>query len=414
MEKLLDLVLGVGILGLFTSTIYTVMAMIAVVRFHRRRRFSTLGDFAPPASLLKPLHGVEPGLEAHLATFFEQDYPQYEILFCARQLDDPSLETARRVAARYPHIRAQFLASGEPNIPNAKILSLQHMAQHARYDFFIISDSDVKVQRSYVRDVMAPFEDGAVGVVTCLYRGDASQGGFWSRIEAAAMSIEMTAGVLVAEMLEGMKFALGPTMAVRRTHLEEIGGFLPMGNYCADDFLLGNRVAAEGHRVILSSHAIDHVVLHESFWPSMQHQARWMKSTRFSRPKGHLGTALSFSAPFGILTAVAAWFLGEPYWPWVALSALVWSVGSRMILAAAISQAVLHENSPAQSVLLYPVRDFLGIFFWIASYENATILWRNEKYLLENGGRMRRVSQNIVVKPALRPPQSASKSTRTE
>ncbi len=386
MEKLLYLALGIGLFGLFTSTVYSVMAIVAVVRFSWRTHPRSRSAFMPPVSLLKPVHGAEAGLEAHLATFFEQDYPKYEVLFCARQIDDPALATARRVAARYPHVPVQFLASGEPNIPNAKILSLECMAQRAQHSILIVSDSDVRVQRNYVRDVVAPFEDTRVGAVTCLYRGDAAQGGLWSRIEAAAMSVEMTAGVLVAEMLEGMKFALGPTMAIRRTCLNEIGGFLPMGDYCSDDFLLGNRVAALGHTVVLSDHVIDHIVLHASFWSSMQHQARWMKSTRFSRPKGHLGTALTFSVPFGVLAAIAVFALHRPV---IAAAMLLWSVGSRMLLAAAVSQAVLREESPWQSVLLYPVRDLLAIFFWIASYGSRRILWRNETYVLEEGGRMR-------------------------
>lgn len=386
MEKLLHLALGVGLFGLLTSTVYTAMALIAVIRFRRPIQPRVPACFAPAVSLLKPLHGAEPGLEAHLSTFFEQDYSEYEILFCARQADDAGLQMARQVSARYPHVPVQFLTSGEPHVPNAKILSLELMAQAARYDILIISDSDVRVRRDYVREVVAPFADDRVGAVTCLYRGVAGQGGLWSRIEASAMSIEMGAGVLVAEMLEGMKFALGPTMAIKRSCLQEIGGFLPMGDYCADDFLLGNRVAARGHTVVLSHHVIDHVVLHAAFWPSMQHQARWMKSTRFSRPKGHFGTALTFSVPFGLLAAVAAFALHRPG---IALGALLWSIGSRMLLALAVSKSVLQEKSPWQSVLLYPIRDFLAIFFWMASYGSRKILWRSETYLLEAGGRMR-------------------------
>ena len=386
MEKLLHLALGVGLFGLLTSTVYTAMALIAVIRFRRPIQPRVPACFAPAVSLLKPLHGAEPGLEAHLSTFFEQDYSEYEILFCARQADDAGLQMARQVSARYPHVPVQFLTSGEPYVPNAKILSLELMAQAARYDILIISDSDVRVRRDYVREVVAPFADDRVGAVTCLYRGVAGQGGLWSRIEASAMSIEMGAGVLVAEMLEGMKFALGPTMAIKRSCLQEIGGFLPMGDYCADDFLLGNRVAARGHTVVLSHHVIDHVVLHAAFWPSMQHQARWMKSTRFSRPKGHFGTVLTFSVPFGLLAAVAAFALHRPG---IALGALLWSIGSRMLLALAVSKSVLQEKSSGQSVLLYPIRDFLAILFWIASYGSRKILWRSETYLLEAGGRMR-------------------------
>jgi len=387
MEKLLDCALAIGLFGLLTSTVYSLMVLAGAWRFYHRSVGALKCPFLPPVSLLKPLHGAEPGLEAHLASFFEQDYPAFEILFCARHLNDAGLEIARRVAPRYPDVPVQFLSSGEPTIPNAKLLSLELMTQQARHGIFIISDSDVHVQRNYIREVVAPFEDQHVGAVTCLYRGDAVQGGFWSRLEAAAMSVEMTAGVLVADMLEGMKFALGPTMAIRRACLEEIGGFLTLGDYCSDDFLLGNRVAEKGHRVVLSHHIIDHVVLHESFRLSMRHQARWMKSTRFSRPKGHLGTFLTFAVPFGLLAAIAACLLHKP---WIAGAALLWSVGTRMAMAAAISRKVLQEKSPWQSVLLYPVRDLLAIAFWIASYGSRKILWRNEVYLLEKEGRMRR------------------------
>jgi ceramide glucosyltransferase len=389
MKILLDFVLGVGLFGMVTSSVYTALALLATRRFTRRKISPAV--FEPPVSLLKPLHGAEPDLEAHLATFFQQKYPNYEILFCARQPDDAGLMAARNVAARFPHVPVQFLCSGEPTVPNAKILSLEKMAEAAKYEFLIISDSDVRVDSNYVRDVVAPFADASVGAVTCLYRGVAGQGGLWSRIEAAAMSIEMSAGVLVADMLEGMKFALGPTMAIRRSSLNEIGGFLPMGDYCADDFLLGNWVAERGHTVILSQHVIDHVVLHADFWPSMQHQARWMKSTRFSRPKGHLGTALTFSVPFGLLAALALCGLRPAHWLLLASAALLWTVGTRMLLALAVSRSVVKERSAVQSVLLYPVRDLLGLLFWMASYASRNVLWRNEIYRLESGGRMRRI-----------------------
>jgi ceramide glucosyltransferase len=123
----------------------------------------------------------------------------------------------------------------------------------------------------------------------------------------------------------------------------------------------------------------------------MQHQARWMKSTRFSRPKGHLGTALTFSVPFGLLTALSLCALQPAYWIALAAGALLWSIGTRMLLAFAISHWVVREKSPWQSILLYPVRDLLGVFFWAASYCSRNVLWRNEVYRLETGGRMHRI-----------------------
>ncbi len=120
--------------------------------------------FTPPLTLLKPLHGAEPGLEAHLATFFEQDYPEYEILFCARSAEDAGLETARRVAARYPQIPAKFLSTGgEPDYINAKVASMELMEAEAAHEILVISDSDVRVTPDYLRAVALPFADRESG-----------------------------------------------------------------------------------------------------------------------------------------------------------------------------------------------------------------------------------------------------------
>ncbi len=400
------LLLAVGLIGLFCSSVYCALVMVAASSFARRRRGLLTRDFFPPVSLLKPLHGDEPGLESRLEGFFAQDYPCYEILFCARDYSDGGLQVARKVAQRHPHVPVQFLATGEPAYTNAKVSSLELMGSAARSEILVISDSDVGVGPSYLREVAAPFSDPIVGLVTCLYRGVADGKSLWSKLEAAAMSVEMAAGVLVAEWIEGMQFALGPTMAVRRSCVEEIGGFGALGRYCADDFVLGNRIAAQGHTVVLSHHVIDHVVLNESFWRSVQHQVRWMKSTRFSRPKGHLGTALTFSAPFGLLALAMAVVLGVPQ---LGLAAFLWSVVSRMLLATMVGGAVVREGNLPRTVLLYPLRDLMGFGFWAASYASNRILWRGEIFELFRDGLMRRYvpesPANPIGEETLLPPQ---------
>src|SRR5262249_391235 len=160
-------------------------------------------------------------------------------------------------------------------------------AAAAAHNIFVITDSDVRVKPNYLKDVVRPLRDEAVGLVTCVYRGVAAQGGFWARLEALGMSIEMTSGVLVANMLEGMKFAWGPWMMVRRRCMEKIGGFATLGSYYADDFMLGNLVASHGDEVRLSEHVIDHCIVNLTWKKSLDHQLNWMKSTRFSRPAGH-------------------------------------------------------------------------------------------------------------------------------
>jgi ceramide glucosyltransferase len=386
--QMMDFLLLLGIIGIITSTMYALLVATGAVRLAQRRRNLPLSTFAPPVSLLKPLHGLEPDLESHLQSFFEQDYPEFEIIFCARTDQDAGLQIARRVAARYPKIRSRFLCSGNAPYANAKVWSLERMQNAALHRFFVVSDSDVSVTRDYLRAVMAPFSDERVGLVTCLYRGVGSN--FWSRLEGVGMSIEMSAGVLVADMLEGMKFALGPTMVVRRDSLEAAGGFRALGPYHADDFMLGNMIAASGYRVVLSTHTIDHHVLNSSFLLSMLHQIRWMKSTRFSRPKGHLGTALTFSMPYGLLAAGIALGLHRPL---LGGLLLLWSWASRVALGAIVGRLVVEEQRVWRSAFLYPLRDLLGSCYWVASYVSNRVRWRGEVYNLLQDGFMRNDSR---------------------
>jgi ceramide glucosyltransferase len=392
---MIRLLLGLSFFGLLTSTAFSILVVAAIRRFVRRSR-APQADFRDPVSLFKPVHGNEPGLEAHLETFFQQDYPSYEILFGARVASDEGLLAARRVAAKYPHIPVKFLLTGEPWHSNAKVSTLELMEKVAAHDIFIVSDSDVRVTPDYIREVVAPFARAEVGAVTCLYRGVADSG-LWPQLEAAGMSVEMTAGVIVADLMEGMQFTLGPTMAVRRSCMREIGGFAALGPYCADDFILGNRVHAAGHEVVLSGHVIDHIVLNHGFMDSQKHQVRWMKSTRFSRPKGHFGTCLTFSVPFGILGCIVALLLHHPM---LAAGLLAYSVVARAALAAAIGAFVVREKNLFRTSLLFPLRDLFGFVYWAASYASSRIVWRNQIYTLTEGGFMLPPDNEVEAKSA--------------
>jgi ceramide glucosyltransferase len=258
------------------------------------------------------------------------------------------------------------------------------MYARAAHDYLIISDSDVTVGPNYVAEVVQPLLDPNNGLVTCLYRG-LPTGGLWSKLEALGMSVEMTSGAMVANLLEGMKFALGPTMAVRRDALDAVGGFEPLAEYCADDYVLGRKVAESGRRVVMSHHVIDHVVINRSFVCSMRHQIRWMKSTRFSRCAGHAGTVLTFATPFGVLGLLAAGALHH------------WALGAGLFAAAYLNRAVMaivtgwgvvRDRRASRMAWLYPLRDLMGFTFWCASYSGGSILWRGEWYRLEDGGLM--------------------------
>jgi ceramide glucosyltransferase len=385
-------IFALAIFGLITSSVFAGMVLWAVPRYLRERRTALAAlaarpGFTPALTLLKPVHGGEPNLDPHLASFFEQDYPEYEILFCARSADDVGLETARKVSARYPGVPVQFLVTGgQQNYINAKVASMERMEQAASHEILVVSDSDVRVGPDYLRSVALPFADERVGAMCCPYRGVAAEGGLWARLEAVGMSVEMTAGVLVARNLEGMQFVLGPTMAFRRETIRRMGGFKVTADHCADDFVLGNETWKLGETVVLSHHAIDHMVINSTFVASMKHQVRWMKSTRFSRPKGHFGTALTFATPFGLLGLLAGVGLGHIGW---GLGLLAWALATRLAIAVAVGGQVVRDKSWFGLMVLYPMRDLMGFGFWAASYFGNRILWRGRVFQLLPGGRMR-------------------------
>ena len=339
---------ALAVFGLVTSTVFAGMVLWAVPGYLRERRLALAATarapgFTPPLTLLKPVHGDEPGLEAHLATFFEQDYPGVRDSLLRAHGGRRRLETARRVAARYPQIPAQFLSTGgQPDYINAKVASMELMEAVAAHEILVISDSDVRVTPDYLRAVALPFADERVGGMCCPYRGVAAEGGLWARLEAVGMSVEMTAGVLVARAMEGMQFMLGPTMAFRRETIRQMGGFKVTADYCADDFVLGNETYKLGQTVVLSHHAIDHMVINSSLVGSLKHQVRWMKSTRFSRPKGHFGTALTFSMPFGLLALGGGGLAGPSAGGGWRCSA--WSVATRLALSIAVGRLVVARH----------------------------------------------------------------------
>src|SRR5260370_5498736 len=381
---MLRMLLIFGLIGILTSTIYLGLVFAATVRF--RRRPKTVPAFAPPVSVLKPLHGAEPGLREFLEGFFQLDYPEYEILFCARHETDPGLAIARDLSEKYPRVPVRIMTSGEPSWPNARCFSLNEMKSAARHDILVITDSDVRVERGYLRAVVEPLRQKKTGLVTCVYRGIATQGGFWARLEGVGMSVEMTSGVLVAEMLEGMRFALGPPMVVRKNCVDQIGGFEKLGDYYADDFMLGRLVAESGSTVVLSDHVIDHCIVNTRFEKSLSHQWNWMKSTRFSRPLGHLGTGLTFGLPFGLLVCFAATMTGKP---WLGLAVLAWAVAAPVFQSVLVGWYVVKDRDAVRLPWLYPLRDLMGSLLWIASYASKRVGWRDDFFEFTERGVVR-------------------------
>ena len=379
---ILYFVLGVALVGTLSSAVFLGLALLGVIRFRSdaRKQFQSIPDDArlPPVSVLKPVHGLEARLKENIESFFQQDYPDYEILFAADEPNDAALEVVREVCARYPHIPSRVLVTGTP-WPNPVVYAFHCMAEAAAHDILVTTDSDVEVDPRYLREIVPPLLDPRVGMVTCVYRGK-NAAGFFSGLTAIGMSVEMTAGVLVANLLEGMKFGLGPTTVLRKDSLASIGGYTALKDYIAYDFAIGNLIAKAGYRVVLSGHIIDHVVNQKSFRHMWQNQLRWAQTTRYSRPKGHFGSGLIFAMPYGLLGFLAAAGLGH------------WGIGALLLGAAVLNRLaeawlvgwmVVRDPQIRRSPWLYPLRDLLGFLVWFASYLKLRYVWRDSRFELK-------------------------------
>jgi ceramide glucosyltransferase len=382
MAFILYLILAVALVGTLSSAVFLALSLAGVIRFRSdvRRQLEAIPDdtHLPAVSVLKPVHGLEAQLKENIESFFLQDYPHYEILFAADAPDDPALEVVREVCARYPNIKSRVLVN-RALWPNPVVHSFHCMAEAAEYEFLVTADSDVEVSPNYLREVVAPLLDPQVGMVTCVYRGK-NAAGFFSGLTAIGMSVEMTAGVLVANLLEGMKFGLGPTTVLRKDSLAKIGGYTAFKDYIAYDFAIGNLMAKAGYQVVLSGHIIDHVVSQKSFTRMWQNQLRWAQTTRYSRPKGHFGSGLIFSIPYGVMGFIAAAGLGH-----VGLGVLLLAVAvlNRLAEAWLVGWVVVRDPRVRRAPWLYPVRDLLGFLVWFASYLNLRYVWRDSRFELK-------------------------------
>ena len=373
--------LALVLLGLVAgSVVYCVLTAIAAENYCTAR--PAPAESLPPMSVLKPLAGADLYLEENLRTFFEQEYPTYELLFAVRSADDPAIPIAQRLCAAFPAIPSRLIVTGEPPYPNAKVFSLERMFSAARYDLVVMADSDVRANPNLLATFAAEFQPAKTGILTCPYRAVPGPS-FWSRLEAIGLNTEFLAGVLVARLLDGMQFALGPTIAARRETLADIGGFQALKEYLAEDFVMGKLAAELGWRVILSSAVIEHHIGSQPFGANLKHRLRWNRSTRRSRPLGYIGQIFTHPLPLAFLFCI-----GVPdWWPVFFVTA-----GFRALAAWATAGRVLDDRLTRENWWLVPLQDFTSFVFWLTAFFGNTILWRGRKYRLLRDGRFRPAS----------------------
>jgi ceramide glucosyltransferase len=362
------------------SAAYCLLCIMAAAAYTRRRnRPLPVATTLPPISILKPLKGTDPEMYASLRSHCTQNYPKYEILFGIGDLEDPAAEVVECLRREFPDHAIRLVHCHKNLGPNGKVSSLAQLAANAKYDMLLVNDSDIRVEPDYLRTVATELQQPDVGMVTCLYRGVPART-IASKLESLGISTDFVPGVLVASLIEGgIRFALGSTLALRKEHLQAIGGFESLTQYLADDYQLGLRISEKKLKIELSREIVDTYLPAYSCRAFITHQLRWMRTIRASRPAGYAGLPFTFTLPLGILSVLLA---ADSLWAWA-----LFAVAASLRLTAAVTTGVfvLRDRQPPSLMWLLPLRDLIAPFLWIAGHFGRKIVWRGKVFDLDHG-----------------------------
>jgi ceramide glucosyltransferase len=358
--------------------IYYLLVIYSSWRFFRQPAPAPNASYAPPVSILKPFRGLDPDAYENLARFCRQDYPEYEMIFCVDPDDDSVRPVIEKLQQDFPEREIRLLYGSGRIASNDKVAKLARMAAEARYETVVISDSDVRVRPDYLRAMTGPLRDKGVGAVTCFYiHTDLKT--FADRLQTAGMMSDFYAGILVAWQLEGIKFALGPSIATTRARLAGFGGYAAIENSPGDDLLVGRLIAEQGYEVKLLRYAVSTVSDYGSMSDLLQKRMRWIVVMRHMRPWGHLGLLLTQGLPWSLVAVAVHPTLG------VALGYLGAYFAIRAAMTWVIAVHGLRQNRMWGEMILIPVWDAVAFSIWLVSFLRSSIRWRGADYYIREG-----------------------------
>ncbi|MGH9603201.1 MAG: bacteriohopanetetrol glucosamine biosynthesis glycosyltransferase HpnI [Terriglobales bacterium] len=379
--------LSIGTVALTVAGMaYSLLCLRAARRFHESPAPPAAG-FTPAVSVLKPVRGADPEAYENFRSLCAQDYPEFEIIFGVADAADPAATVIERLIADHPDRPIRLVVCPQVLGANRKVSSLIQMLAQARYSHLIIADSDIRVPPDYLRRVLAPLADPATGMVTCLYRGipAATLG---SMLESVTTAVHFAPGVLAARLLDGgLRFALGSTIATTRDALGKIGGFEPLVDHLADDYELGARTAAAGLKVVLSDLVVDHYVPPYSLHGFLEHQLRWGRGMRQSRPAGYAGLFVTYLLVWAVAAAALLSITpaGSFAFTQAAAAVLTAGIAFRLALVVSVGMRVLGDRALWRRLWLIPLCDLFGLLVWAGSYLGRQVTWRGERFVLEKG-----------------------------
>jgi ceramide glucosyltransferase len=358
--------------------IYYLIAIYSSWRYFQQPPVGLGPPFQPPVSILKPIRGLDPDARENLASFCRLDYPDYEIVFCVDPDDEAVLSVLAQLTADFPQCHIRILHGSGRVATNDKVAKLARLVNDAAHEVVVISDSDVRVRPDYLRRVTAPLRDPKVGAVTCFYV-PTDHSTLTDHLQSVGMMSDFYAGILVAWQLDGVKFALGPTIATTRARLAGFGGYQELENRPADDLLVGRLIADQGCEVVLLDYSIETVCDYGSFSDLLHKRLRWIVVMRHMRPWGHFGLLLTQGLPWS-LAAVAV----HP-----SVTAALGYLGGYMALRMAMTWIIgihgLHQRGLWKQMPLIPVWDAVAFVIWLTSFGRNSIRWRGADYHIRDG-----------------------------
>ncbi len=346
--------------------------------FQSKTRKQSNESFTPPVSNLKPVRGLDPDAYENFASFCNQDYPEYELIFCATDRSDPCVPVIEKLMADFPERKIRLLYSAGHTAINDKVAKLRLMTAEAQYETLVINDSDVRVKPNYFREVVAPLAKAEVGGTTCFYVS-VGHDSFVGELQTVGMICDFYAGILVAWELHGVHFALGPTMVSTKKYVKGFGGFEALENRPADDLLFGRLISEQGVEMELLPCSVETVPDFQGVGQLISKRLRWMTVMRALRPWAHFGLIFTWGLPWATLAMLAHPTLA------VAAAYLGGYLAFRVAITAAIGIYGLKQRHFWSRMFLVPVWDAFAFGIWLASFAQSSIRWRGVNYRLKNG-----------------------------
>jgi ceramide glucosyltransferase len=379
----MNLLQGVVLVPVVFGTLYGMVCVLAVLCFCRQRRpsLSRRTSFQPPVTVLKPVYGLEKHLKANLRSICLQDYPEYQVIFCVQRPDDPALPLVLDIQREFGGERMSMVVADVQAGPNGKVNNLLGGLREARHDILVISDSDVRVRPDYLRTMVAHLAEPQVGCVCTLFKVIEPHRWF-ERLELLTMNADFIPNVIFAQVTGASQCCLGPSFALRRSTLQDIGGLESLADFLVEDYELGRRIWTSGRRLILLPYFVEVVVDFQSFRQWWDHQCYWDQNTWAARPLGFLATVITRALPFALLFVLIR--LGDG----VGFAVLGITLTLRLSTVGSMLQWGLQDWQGARSLALLPLHDLFALVSWIQVYTKRAVVWRGRKFTLTRHGRL--------------------------